>query len=94
MSEQAVGKSMGPREAVTEAIKAVAPGLSLGKILGDMGAEMHRMGVQGSAELASILFSPGNTAYVPYGRGQNPTDKGLEGEEPKQEENNRSGREM
>jgi hypothetical protein len=39
------------------------------KGLGEIGQELGRMGVQGSAELGSALFT-GN-AYVPYGQGQN-----------------------
>ena len=35
----------------------------------EIGQELGRLGVQGSAELGSALFN-GN-AYVPYGQGQN-----------------------
>ncbi len=92
--EQAkTGESMGAMQAAIEGIRigvsAFAPGLTFGKILSDVGAELGRLGVQGQAEVAGLLF--GNSAYVPYGRGQNPADKGQEGEDRQQE---RSGIEM
>lgn len=34
----------------------------------EIGAELHRLGVQGSMELASALFN--GHAFVPYGPGQ------------------------
>ena len=86
------GEPKGAMQAAMEGIKAVAPGLSLSNILSDIGSELGRLGVQGSAEVAGFLFG-GNSSYVPYGRGQNPADKGLEGEERKQEEQS-MGREM
>lgn len=49
-------------------IQAVLPGLSLGSILGDIGAELGRLGVQGQMEMASALFN--GSAFVPYGPGQ------------------------
>lgn len=85
------GEPKGAMQTAMEGIRAVAPGLSLSSILSDVGSELGRLGVQGSAELASALFS--SNSYVPYGRGQNPADKGLEGEERKQEEQS-VGREM
>lgn len=51
-----------------ESIKAMAPGLK--DVVHETGAEMKRLGIQGSAEIASALFAQTN-AYVPYGRGQN-----------------------
>jgi hypothetical protein len=90
------GKSMGVMEAAKEGVQVIAPGLSLSNILSDIGSELGRLGVQGQAELASALFT--SNAYVPYGRGQNPIDKGIEGEEmqKKHEEQSREmgGREM
>ena len=59
---------------VMESVKEALPGLSLGKILSEVGGELGRMGVQGQAEMAAALFSESN-AYVPYGRGQNPAEK-------------------
>ena len=72
-------------------VETILPGLSLSKILGDVGAELGRLGTQGSAELASALFN--GTAYVAYGEGQksveldNPID-------PKQPEIERDERAM
>ena len=59
---------MGVIEAMKEGIQAVAPGLSLSSILGDIGAELGRLGVQGQMEMASALFN--GSAFVPYGPGQ------------------------
>jgi hypothetical protein len=75
-----------------EKVKELAPGLTFDKILSDIGSELSRLGVQGSAELASALFGSG--AYVPYGRGQNPIDKGLDGEERKPSGMEHGGMEM
>ena len=41
----------------------------VGRAVSEIGQELGRLGVQGSAELGSALFT-GN-AYVPYGQGQN-----------------------
>lgn len=83
------GQHKGAMQAVLQGVRAVAPGLTLGNILSDVGSELERLGVQGQAEVAGLLF--GNSAYVPYGRGQNPTDKGIDAEDREQE---RGGREM
>jgi hypothetical protein len=83
------GQSKGAMQAVMEGVRAVAPGLTLGNILSDIGSELGRLGVQGQAEVAGLLF--GNSAYVPYGRGQNPADKGRDAEDRQQE---RGGMEM
>ena len=87
------GHSMGAMQAVTEGfregVKAFAPGLTLSNILSDIGSELGRLGVQGQAEVAGLLF--GNSAYVPYGRGQNPADRGIDAEDRQQE---RGGMEM
>ena len=92
--EQAkAGQSMGAMQAaiegIREGVKAFAPGLTLGNILSDIGSELGRLGVQGQAEVAGLLF--GNSAYVPYGRGQNPADRGNDAEDRQQE---RGGMEM
>jgi hypothetical protein len=64
-------KSTGTLEAVKEAFQAIAPGLNLDKIAGDIGTELKRLGVQGSAEIASALFGGGQSnVFVPYGAGQ------------------------
>ncbi len=39
------------------------------RLTSEIGQEIGRLGVQGSAELASALFN--GSAYVPYGQGQN-----------------------
>lgn len=54
-------------DVMKDAISAIAPGLeNFGQ---QIGAELDRLGTQGAAELASALFSDGNS-YVAYGRGQ------------------------
>lgn len=54
-------------DVMKDAISAIAPGLeNFGQ---QVGAELDRLGTQGAAELASALFSDGNS-YVAYGRGQ------------------------
>ena len=60
-------KSMGPVEAVREAFKAVTPGLSLSKILADVGAEVKQMRAHGAHEMAAALF--GGSGFVMYPRG-------------------------
>jgi hypothetical protein len=62
------GESQGMWGAIMEGIAAVAPGLNFSDIVGDIGAEMGRLGVQGQMELASAIF--GGDAFVPYGPGQ------------------------
>jgi hypothetical protein len=74
-------------ESIKEGIQAIAPGLSLSNILGDIGSEMSRLGVQGQMEMAAALFN-GN-AFVPYGPGQytpSEPDHGLPVEAMKQPE--------
>jgi hypothetical protein len=39
----------------------------------EIGAEMRRLGMQGSAELANVLFN--GQGYVPYGAGQQAPDR-------------------
>jgi hypothetical protein len=55
---------------VGESISQAAPGLT--NALPEMGAEFKRLGVQGQAELASLIFQ--GHGYVPYGPGQNKTE--------------------
>jgi hypothetical protein len=83
-------KPMGFMEAAKEGVLAVAPGLS--NILGDIGAELGRLGVQGQMELASAIF--GNGAFVPYGPGQYTPKPEHELEEAKKIEEQSMGREM
>ena len=60
-------KSTGPLEAVKEAFQAVAPGLSLDKIVGDVGHEMKQQVAFGAHELAAALFN--GSGFVMYPRG-------------------------
>ena len=61
-----------------------------------IGQELGRMGVQGTAEIGSAIFT--GSAYVPYGQGQNRPSgvHGMEGlhangkEEPQHENDGRS----
>ena len=61
-------ESMGVIEAATEGIKEAvqgfAPGLSLGKILGDIGHELSEMATHGAHEAAAALFN--GSAFVMY----------------------------
>src|SRR5271165_1648623 len=61
-----VEKSMGPIEAMKERVQAIAPGLSLSKILGDIGAELKDQAAHGAHELAAALFR--GDAFVMYPR--------------------------
>ena len=47
----------GATEAAREGIQAVAPGLSLSKILNDIGSEMKQQAAHGAHELAAVLFN-------------------------------------
>jgi hypothetical protein len=47
-------------------IAAIAPGLSMSKILGEIGTELKHMGSQGSHEMAAALFN--GSAFVMYPR--------------------------
>jgi hypothetical protein len=60
-------KSKGTLEAIKEAFQAVAPGLSLDKIVGDVGHEMKQQAAFGAHELAAALFN--ESAFVMYPRG-------------------------
>ena len=64
--------SMGPVEASAEGIKAVAPGLSLSKILSDVGEELGHQLKQGAHEVAAALFN--GSAFVMYPRRENGVD--------------------
>lgn len=86
-------KAMGPIEAIREGVQAVAPGLSLSKILHDIGKELKEQTAHGSHELASALFR--GDAFVMYPRTNQ--DKGAEHglpQETQQQEQDRGGREM
>lgn len=57
---------------LTEILKNVGETVSqspgLAKAMNEIGAEMKRQGIQGSAEFASLIFQ--GHGYVPYGAGQ------------------------
>jgi hypothetical protein len=59
-------QSIGAIEAVKEAVQAVAPGLSLDKILGDIGQEFSQMVKHGAHEASAALFN--GSAFVMYPR--------------------------
>jgi hypothetical protein len=52
--------------AIKEGIVQMAPGLK--DLVPEIGAELKRLGVQGTMELSSGLFH--GSAFVPYGPGQ------------------------
>jgi hypothetical protein len=52
-----------------EGIKAIMPGLSLSKILSDIGEELKHQGSMGAHELAAALFN--GQAFVMYPRTHN-----------------------
>ena len=85
-------QQVGAMEAVKEGIQAVAPGLSLSKILGDVIHEGKEQLKHGSHELASALFT-GN-AYVQYARKENSKDEPEHGLPEQQQEQSRGGREL
>jgi hypothetical protein len=57
---------------VGETASQVLPGLSLSKMVDDVGAEVKRLGVQGQMEAASLIYN--GHAFVPYGPGQRVTE--------------------
>ena len=71
-------------EAVREGVQAVAPGLSLDKIFGDIKAELKQQAAHGAHELASAIFR--GDGYVMYPR-TNQADA-------PQQEQSRGGREL
>jgi len=89
-----VEKSMGPIEAMKERVQAIAPGLSLSKILGDIGTELKDQAAHGAHELAAALFR-GTDAFVMYPRQNHDKapEHGMPQETPQQEQD-RGGREM
>ncbi|HWG46394.1 MAG TPA: hypothetical protein VN688_26770 [Gemmataceae bacterium] len=83
----------GQEPSLVETIQAIAPGLSLSKILGDIGEELTQQAVAGAHEMASALFR--GDAFVMYPRtnqAEEP-DHGLTQQE-QQQEQGRDGREM
>jgi hypothetical protein len=81
----------GPPEATKEGLQAILPGLSLSKILNDIGTELKDQAVMGSHELASALFR--GDGFVMYPRG-NQVESPEHGLPEAQQEQDRGGREM
>jgi hypothetical protein len=85
-------ESNGAIQAAKEGIQAVAPGLSLDKILGDVGAELKQQAAHGSHELAAALFNGNPFVMYPRQQGHDDPQHGLGPE--MQQEQDRGGREM
>jgi hypothetical protein len=76
MSKEAFREIVEPRKGLVETIM---PGLSLDKIVAEIGAELRQMGVHGAHEAAAALFN--NSGFVMYpraGREQEALNKILE----------------
>jgi hypothetical protein len=58
---------MGTLEAIKEAFQSIAPGLSLDKIVGDVGHEVKQQAAFGAHEIAAALFN--GSGFVMYPRG-------------------------
>jgi hypothetical protein len=78
-------------ESIKEGVQAAAPGLSLSKILGDIGAELKNQAAHGSHEMAAALFR--GDAFVMYPR-TNQADGPDHGLPDTQQEQSRGGREL
>jgi hypothetical protein len=88
-------QQIGAMEAAKEGIQAIAPGLSLRKIFGDIKAEMVDQVKHGSHELAAALFN--GSAFVMYGRGDRddqPQQSSPEMQQEMEKAQSRGGREM
>lgn len=79
-------------EQVKEGVQAVAPGLSLSKILGDIGNELKNQAAHGGHELAAALFN--GSPFVMYPRTKEGKEDPEHGLSEKQQEQDRGGREM
>lgn len=88
-------RPIGTLEAIKEGVQAVAPGLSLDKILSDVGQELKQQMAHGSHEMAAALFR--GDAFVMYPR-EGKEAAGLHGhglpEQMQRQEQERVGREM
>ena len=82
-----------PVEQSTESkgIQAVLPGLSLSKILSDIGKELKDQAAHGSHEMASALFR--GDAFVMYPRSEDPEQQQQGQQQEAQQEQDRGGRE-
>lgn len=87
-------ENTGVLETLKEGMRAVAPGLSLDKILHDVGAELKEQLAQGSHELASALFRGDGFVLYQHSDSANRPDNGLHGVDQQQPEQERGGREM
>jgi hypothetical protein len=88
-------QQIGAMEAAKEGIQAIAPGLSLRKIFGDIKDELKEQAKHGSHELAAALFN--GAPFVMYGRGgrDDEPQPGLpEMQQETQKEQSRGGREL
>lgn len=81
----------GQEPSLVESIQAVFPGLSLSKILGDIGEELTQQAAAGAHEMASALFR--GDAFVMYPR-TNQAEEPDHGLSETQQEQSRDGREM
>ena len=94
--DKAPAQQIGALEAVKEGFQAVAPGLSLRKIFGDIKNELTEQLKHGSHELSAALFN--GSPFVMYARGgrdneqQNEQQQGSP--EVQQQEQERGGREI
>ena len=66
-----MAQEIGAMEAAMEGIKAVAPGLSLSKILSEVGSELGRMGGAGEAFAVGMQFIAQVTQQASNGFGTN-----------------------
>ena len=78
-------------EGVKEGVQAFAPGLTLSKILGDIGTELKEQAQHGAHELASALFR--GDGFVMYPR-QNQTEGPEHGLSQEVQQEQSRGREM
>ncbi len=85
------GEQIGALEAIREGVQAVAPGLSLSKILGDIGAELKQQAAHGAHELTAALFR--GDAFVMYPR-TNQAEGPDHGLTPEAQQHEQQGREM
>ena len=96
MSQEKFARLLGDEQAQEasvsrEGIQAFLPGLSLSKILGDVGNELGHQAQAGAHELAAALLR-GHDGFVMYPR--DGADHGPHGPPDQQQEQERGGREM
>ena len=86
-----MGAAKAAVEGVKLAVEAFAPGLTLGKILSDIGAELKEQRDHGAHELAAALFN--GSAFVLYPRTKDGKDEPQHGP-PEMQQQTKEGREM